>query len=363
MAGRATQLVPGLPRAPSSAQPTAPHDTAESGDGAADARLCAAVVRAHARTFSLASYFLPPPKRRAAFALYAFCRVADDMVDGADPNDTSATGQRLAEYAADLERALEGRPRGPVFRELARFVTAYGVPPSVLRGLLAGVARDVTPLRYRTWSELGNYCEGVASTVGEMCTHVFGVTGGVSTRERALDYARTLGVAMQLTNILRDVGEDARRDRCYLPEEELVAVGLSPAEVLDAGRRADVTLARDPRWRALLGFQIARARALYAAASPGIALLSPDARLCASACANGYAAILGAIEARDYDSISGRARVSQLGRAAVIWQSWRSTSPARNPGAAHDGPVVSWTHAGPSPLALTALASLYRTVS
>lgn len=327
-------------------------------DGTADARACATIVRTHARTFTLASYFLPPAKRRAVFALYAFCRVADDIVDDSDPGDPVGTAHRLAAYGVELERALAGRPDGPVFRELARFVAAYAVPPTVLRELLAGIARDIVPGRYQSWTELGHYCEGVASTVGEMCTHVFGVSGGAAGRDRALGFARTLGVAMQLTNILRDIGEDARRGRCYLPEEELLAVGLSRAAVIDAGVAADGALARDPRWRALLGFQIARARALYAAAAPGISLLAPDAQRCATACASGYAAILGAIEARGYDTLSGRARVSAAVRAGILWGAWRSS---RDGTAAHTdgaGPVPGWAHTGPSPIALDAL---YRT--
>ncbi len=338
-----------------------PADLADAGSN--DASECAAIVRTHARTFTLASYFLPPAKRRAAFALYAFCRIADDIVDAADPDDSVGTATRLADYGMGLEQALDGRPQGPVFRELARFVAEYGVPAQVLRDLLGGVARDVEPTGYRSWAELGLYCEGVASTVGEMCTHVFGVAGGPNVRGRALAHARTLGVAMQLTNILRDIGEDARRGRCYLPVEELEAVGLTVATVLDAGRRGDRTLAHDPRWRALLGFQVARARALYTAAAPGIALLAPDARRCATACANGYAAILDAIEARGYDSLSGRARVGQLGRAGILWNVWRSNQADAITPTLADEPAVSWLHAGPSPIALTALATLYRTVA
>ena len=330
-----------------------------AGDGEADARVCARITRAHARTFALASRFLPATKRRAAFALYAFCRQADDLVDSADdstPAGRGATSARLASYGRELDAALDGEPRGPVFRELARFVTAYRVPPEVLRELLAGVARDLEPVRYATWVELGRYCEGVASTVGEMCTHVFGVPGGAPARERALRYARTLGVAMQLTNILRDIGEDARRGRCYLPEDEVATVGLSRNRILEAGQRRDGSLARDPNWRRLLCFQVARARALYAAAQPGIALLAPDAQRCATACATGYAAILDAIEARDYDTLSGRARVGNWGRATILWEAWR----VGRPGAAtppDDGPVPTWDRA------VHALPPLSRTIA
>jgi phytoene synthase len=199
----------------------------------------------------------------------------------------------------------------------------YAVPPDVLRELLAGVARDLQPVRYESWRELVTYCEGVASTVGEMCTYVFGVSGGVAARERALRYARTLGVAMQLTNILRDVGEDARRGRCYLPAEDLAAFGLTPDEVLAGAAAGTPTLARDERWRPFMAFAVGRARSLYEAAAPGIALLSPDAQRCATACAAGYAGILGAIERVGYDTITQRARLGTTARGAVLWRAWR----------------------------------------
>ena len=213
--------------------------TAASGD---DAQWCARIVRGHARTFHYASWLLPAAKRRAAYALYAFCRVADDMVDAAPVAGSASVARQLAEFERALEAALAGRPEGPVFRELRRVLDHHEVPPTVLRELLAGVARDLQPVRYETWRELVTYCEGVASTVGEMCTHVFGVPGGPAVRERALRYARTLGVAMQLTNILRDVGEDARRGRCYLPAEDLAAFGLTADDVL---RRPDLAPAWD----------------------------------------------------------------------------------------------------------------------
>ena len=288
-----------------------------------DVRHCARVVRSHARTFHYASWLLPAEKRRAANALYAFCRVADDLVDTAPVAGTASVARRLAEYERALETALGGRPDGPIFRELHQVLETYAVPPVVLRELLAGVARDLHPVHYDSWRELVTYCEGVASTVGEMCTYVFGVQGGPAVRERALRYARTLGVAMQLTNILRDVGEDARRGRCYLPAEDLAAFGLRPEDVLQ-----NAALARDERWRPFMAFAVGRARSLYEAAAPGIAMLAPDAQRCASACATGYAGILGAIERLGYDTISQRAHLGTAARAEVLWRAWRWRSTA-----------------------------------
>jgi phytoene synthase len=311
-----------------------------------DAAHCRRIVRTHARTFWLASHFLAVEKRRAAFALYAFCRVADDIVDLAPAARDGGAAGRLDDHRRQLDQALGGNPDGPLFRELMRAVHTHGVPASVLHELLDGIARDCAPTRYATWDELARYCQGVASTVGEMCTHVFGVDGGAAVRERALRHARTLGVAMQLTNVLRDVGEDARNGRCYLPDAELARFGLSRAAVLAGG------LGGDPRWRALMVFQIQRARGLYESALPGIVLLAPDARRCAAACAMGYAGILGAIEAIGYDTFGSRARLGTLARATQLWSAWRGPAagwPARSAAAARqrcdgdsDPEMIGW---------------------
>jgi 15-cis-phytoene synthase len=303
----------------------------------ADARCCEAIVRAHARTFSLASGFLPPRKRRSAFALYAFCRVADDIVDQAHAGPPGSAAAALAAYRAEVAEAVAGRPRGPVLRELARTVAESGVPADLLAELLDGVARDLRPARYATWAELTRYCEGVASSVGAMCAHVFGVAGDATVRERAVRYARTLGVAMQLTNILRDVGEDAARGRCYLPDEDLAAFGLTAERVLH-----DPTLKDDPRWMDFMRHQVARARALYRAATPGIALLSPDAQRCAHACADGYAAILDVIERNHYDAFSVRAHVGTWTRAGLLWSVWRAGRTGERVAYPHEGPVIEW---------------------
>jgi phytoene synthase len=140
---------------------------------------------------------------------------------------------------------------------------------------------------------------------------------------------------MQLTNILRDVGEDASIGRCYLPDDVLSAFGITAERVLH-----DPSLKDDPRWIRLMRHEVGRARALYRAASPGIALLEPDAQRCARACADGYAAILGAIERNGYDSFSVRARIGNWARAGLLWSVWRSG--AEVPPADQDGPIIEW---------------------
>ncbi len=278
-----------------------------------DARICAVLTRKHARTFAFASTLLPERKRRAAFALYAFCRRADDLVDRIEA-DRSAQHARvdLAQYRARLASALAGSADDGAFRELAWTVTEFGVPPAVLQELLDGIERDLTAPAYRTWDDLRGYAEGVASSVGEMLVHVFGAqhAHGVLT---AVRFARTLGVAMQLTNILRDVGEDARRGRCYLPHEDLASCGLTPEAVL----ASDVNV-RDPAWRRFVKFQIARARELYREGARGIQLLSADSRRCTWICAAGYAAILGAIERNEFDTFTMRAHVSRWDQVRLV---------------------------------------------
>ena len=281
-----------------------------------DAAACRRIVRTHARTFWLASRFLPVEKRRAAYALYAFCRVADDIVDTATGHRDEAAEQ-LSRYRSTVSQGLSGQPEGPILRELTDACARFGVPARLVEELLDGVGRDCGEVSYETWSELSVYCGEVASSVGEMCTHVFGVVGGAAQHARAVEHARTLGVAMQLTNVLRDVGEDARRGRCYLPAADLAQFGLSRELVLGG------SIGADPRWQAFMAFEIARARALYAQAMPGINLLSEDSRRCAIACAVGYAAILDAIERQQYDTFRSRARLSQGARAKVLWSAFR----------------------------------------
>lgn len=311
-------------------------------DESEDRRVCEVITRQHARTFALASCFLPSHKRRAAFAIYAFCRQADDIVDDGEGTgwnraarttiggglEAGRAAERLAGYRERLDRALGGEPDDAVFREVVRVVHSFGVPPGVLHELIDGVERDLYPAGYRTWEELEHYCHGVASTVGVMCTHIFGVAPGCD-RAQVLSHAETLGVAMQLTNILRDVGEDSARGRCYLPVADLDRFGISDHEI------AALTLsATDPRWQALMRFQIARARQLYSRAHDGIAALESDSQRCATACAVGYAHILDAIERIGCDTLTRRARVQLPCKLRVLWHAWSRTGPAwlRAPG-------------------------------
>lgn len=268
---------------------------------------CEAITREHSRTFYLASGLLPPAKRRAMRALYAFCRVSDDLVD-------EGRGDPQLKLEAWRRVALASAPGAENLVALAWADTRarYRIPWRYAEQLLDGVARDLTTTRYATFADLAAYCYGVASTVGLMAMHIIGFAG-----PQAIPYAVRLGVALQLTNILRDVGEDWRLGRVYLPQDELAHWGLGE-EDLAAGRV-------DERWRAYLGFQIARNRRLYAEALPGIALLHPDGRLAIAAAAELYRGILDDIEAHGGDVFRRRAHLSgwqKARRLPGIW--WRT---------------------------------------
>ncbi len=259
----------------------------------------------------MASYLLPAHKRRGTYALYAFCRVADDIVDSeASSRDPGTQARAIARMRRAVDQAANGTALDPVFREIAWTIATFDVPVSALHELLDGVAVDLERTRWQTFDDLKAYSEGVAGCVGEMCAAVMGIQGDPTTAVRR---ARDLGVAMQLTNILRDVGEDAARGRVYLPLDELADAGFDAQDVLDAR-----VLQRGSAWRTFMQQQVTRARAWYDRAMPGIGHLAPDAQRCASACAVGYSRILDVIARNGYDSVTRRASLNWGERALVL---------------------------------------------
>jgi phytoene synthase len=265
---------------------------------------CESITAYHSRSFHLASGLLKADKRQAVRALYAFCRTTDDIVDD-HQSDASALLQTWR------ERALGWHPPQ---HDLVAFAWAdarsrYGIPQRYAEQLIDGVARDMIQNRYQNFEDLSTYCYGVASTVGLMSMHIIGYED-----EAAVRYAIKLGVALQLTNILRDVAEDWQRGRLYLPLDELQEFGLSEADI----EAATV----DDRWRAFMQFQITRARQIYEEAWPGIQMLDGSGRFSIAAAATFYRAILDDIEAHDYDVFSRRAHVGKWGklrRLPAIW--------------------------------------------
>ena len=268
--------------------------------------LCGKVSAHYSKSFYMASGMLPEEKRSAARALYAFCRTVDDIVD-----EGSVVGREveLDYWRGITQGIIHPRPDDLIGQAWADTRNRYHVPARYALQLIDGVARDLTQSRYQTFDDLATYCYGVASTVGLMSMHIVGFKSN-----EAVPYAIRLGVALQMTNILRDIGEDYRAGRIYLPQDELEAYGLSE-EDLECG---EVTT----RWREFMRFQIQRTRQLYAEAESGIRFLERDGQMAIGAASNFYQGILDAIEANDYDVFAARANLSawnKISRLPGLW--------------------------------------------
>jgi phytoene synthase len=199
-------------------------------------------------SFYYSFLFLPPPRRRAITALFAFCREVDDVVD--EIGEAAVARTKLAWWRAEIGAAYDGAPQHPVARALQPVVAQYRLPQSHLQTVIDGMMMDLDVNRYLDFPALERYCHNVAGVVGLMSAEIFGRSD-----DRTLDYARDLGVAFQLTNIIRDVGEDARRGRIYLPQDELAQFGVKASTIL-AGESTDA-------FRALMANQVERAREWY----------------------------------------------------------------------------------------------------
>ncbi len=286
------------------------HAAAERAPDMEDAfEQAARVTRQHSKTFYLATALLPRASRRAIRALYAFCRASDDLVD--NQGATLAAVERWRAEAARPARLLHN----PILLAWSLIRSQHGVDARYQDELIDGIALDLAKRQYATWDELERYCYLVASTVGLLSMPIIGLAPGTRFAEAA-PYAIQLGIALQLTNILRDVGEDAARGRVYLPQSDLARFGLTVGDILDG--------VHDERFTALMQYEIERARRLYAAALPGIALLSAAARPAVGTAALLYRAILDQIEAIGYRvhtqraSTSGRQKLLLLPQ--ILWQ-------------------------------------------
>ena len=277
----------------------------------ADHAACRAAIRTGSRTFYAASMLLPPSVRRPAYGLYAFCRLSDDAVDEGDGD----RGRAVARLTDRLERVYAGRPANhPADRALADLVAWYAIPEELPRALLEGLAWDAQGRRYATISDLAAYAARVAGTVGAMMTVIMGVRN-----PDALARACDLAVAMQFTNIARDVGEDARAGRLYLPIDWLAEAGIDPEAFL-----------RDPRSSLALATVVARLLAaadlLYVRAKAGIEALPAGCRPAIRAAGLIYAEIGREIEDGSVDPVIARARVSGSRKVVLLA---RAAWPAR----------------------------------
>jgi phytoene synthase len=227
-------------------------------------------------------------------ALYAFMRVTDDLTD--EPGDAAEKRAALEAWRGQLRDALGGRHGHELHPAFHHTVTRYAIPGQYLLDVLDGVGMDLEPVAYETFADLYRYCYRVASAVGLACIHIWGFAG-----DEAKKYAEAAGIAFQLTNILRDLGEDAGRGRVYLPREDLERFGYDPV-ALRRGERGEA-------FQALMRFQAERARGYYQSSRPLAGLLPPPGRAVFQVMSQTYRALLDAIVRRDFDVFSGRVRV------------------------------------------------------
>jgi phytoene synthase len=274
-------------------------------------QLCRALTKASRSNFTYAFLFLPRAQREALYAIYAFCRVTDDLVDedGALQRGDSPLLARLAAWRAELDACIHGEATHPVTQRLAQAIRAFRIPPRYFEELLDGVEMDVIKSRYATFAELEQYCHRVAGAVGLMCIEVFGYS-----RPETRQYAERLGTAFQLTNILRDLGPDCARNRVYLPQEDLARFGCPESDLFE--RRLS------PAYRALMRFEVDRARRFYASAQAALPAEDRRTMLPAEIMSAIYRRILDRIECRGYDVYSRRVRLSRPHRLALAVSCW-----------------------------------------
>jgi phytoene synthase len=265
---------------------------------------CRELNKRYGTTYYWSTYALPAVKRPHVWALYAFCRHADDIVDDLGAVSTEVRGKALADLGDRLFEDLErGHSDDLVLKAVVHTIRAFGHDPECFRRFLRSMAMDLTVDRYATWDDLLVYMDGSAAVIGEMMLPILEPVDPVA----ALEPARALGNAFQLTNFLRDVAEDLDRGRVYLPQEDLARFGADPA------RRAV-----DDGWHALMAFEIDRCRGLYQDAGEGVDLLPPASARCITAARLLYSQILDRIEAADYDVFATRARVPTWRKAATV---------------------------------------------
>jgi phytoene synthase len=287
---------------------------------------CESVTRNHAKSFYFAAKFLPKHKQKAVFAVYAFCRHVDDEVDesGFDTEEQATDAVKI--WKERLDRVYEGAATAasgvseaaPDSRELALenvftawkdILREYPIPRQAALDLIKGVLMDTYKKRYENFEDLYLYCYRVASTVGLMSSEILGYSD-----RKALEYAEALGVAMQMTNILRDVNEDAAMGRIYLPITELSEFGVTEEQIFD--RRCD------GNFRRMMKFQIERARGLYAEGEKGIAYLEKETRFTVLFASRIYARILEQIELLSYDVFSQRAHTTKRQKLLAMPSVW-----------------------------------------
>ncbi len=281
---------------------------------------CRQITAKYAKTFYLATQLLPEEKRRAIWAIYMWCRRTDELVDG--PQSRLTTPETLDRWEKQLESVFAGQPMDDLDVALVDTLQRFPMDIQPFRDMIAGQRMDLYRSRYESFDELKLYCYRVAGTVGLMVSPILGLEDSSSKAPWAryleaddpMDEAIALGIAKQLTNILRDVGEDARRGRIYLPLEELALFNYTEQDLFNG--------VVDDRWSELMRFQIQRARKFYSQAERGIRALSPDSRWPVWAALMHYQGILDVIERNQYDVFSQRAFVPKPQKLVSLPIAW-----------------------------------------
>jgi len=278
-------------------------------DGAsldADYERCAQVTRRSRSSFYYAFILLPPERRRALYAVYAFCRFIDDIADDESIREPALLLKRWRE---ELDRVYAGAPTRALSRALADSARRFKIPRELFEEIINGVEMDLSRKRYQTWEELRPYCYRVASALGLICIEIFGYRN-----PSAKQYAENLGLALQLTNILRDVREDAERGRIYLPLEDLARFNVSEEEILGG--------VYSPNFVRLMDFEARRARELYALAQSELALEDRATLLTAEAMRLIYAALLERIIKSNYRVLDRRHSLSAPHKLYLVGRAW-----------------------------------------
>ena len=268
---------------------------------------CQQKAAASGSSFYYSFLFLPPERRRAITALYAFCREVDDVVD--ETSEMQIAAAKLAWWRTELSNLYAGRPQHPVTRALQPFLEKFSISSEHLADIIDGMEMDLTQTRYLDWTGLERYCYRVAGVVGVLAAGIFGYRDA-----RTLQYAKDLGIAFQLTNIIRDVGEDARKGRIYLPMQELKRFDVPAADILNARET--------PQFKALMQFQDARARSYYALAMSELPAGDRRAQRPGLIMAGIYRALLEEIARDGFRVLTQRTSLTPLRKFWIAWRTW-----------------------------------------